>query len=399
MEVLDEDAVGRLLRARDLEEHDIVLEDHLAGHGVGLVRAHLTIALHFALENLRRVGMRIAAARRAVHAGPQAVGGGEAVAPAPVARAKRNWYVPVSIAAVLVMSASLVMLVHEEKGDDLAQPPRSASVPSKPAESTPAPAPATAPAVPPADAEAPSRASSDKRDVLLRDAAPAKPKLAEKTAGATQATPAPEAYGELAKKQRTEKAETAADSAPATPGAARKDQGAAVVTRQQGAADHTATAPPPPASAAPQAAPAQRELKASPEPFPAQPSRDAVEARARSESDRAVTRGAVQEAPAPAAASRRTAPAVEAAPAAPPPSMADGRVMASPPVMAAPAAKPMAKPAPMVRPPPWRGLEDQPPEKWLERLAEFKRDGRLADVDELMAEFRRRFPDHPASVR
>lgn len=37
--------------------------------------------------------------------------------------------------------------------------------------------------------------------------------------------------------------------------------------------------------------------------------------------------------------------------------------------------------------------------KWLERLAEFKRDGRQADADELLAEFRRRFPDHPASAQ
>jgi hypothetical protein len=53
----------------------------------------------------------------------------------------------------------------------------------------------------------------------------------------------------------------------------------------------------------------------------------------------------------------------------------------------------------MARTPVWRGLEDQPPEKWLERVAEFKRDGRLAETDELMMEFRRRFPDHPASAR
>ena len=49
--------------------------------------------------------------------------------------------------------------------------------------------------------------------------------------------------------------------------------------------------------------------------------------------------------------------------------------------------------------PVWRGLEEQPPEKWLDRLAEFKRDGRQADIDELLTEFRRRFPDHPASAR
>jgi hypothetical protein len=51
------------------------------------------------------------------------------------------------------------------------------------------------------------------------------------------------------------------------------------------------------------------------------------------------------------------------------------------------------------RAPTWLGLENQPPEKWLERLAEFKREGRSADAEELLNEFRRRFPDHPAGAR
>ena len=45
-----------------------------------------------------------------------------------------------------------------------------------------------------------------------------------------------------------------------------------------------------------------------------------------------------------------------------------------------------------------RGLEDQPPEKWLERAAEFKRDSRWAEWQFLMIEFGRRFPDHPVIV-
>jgi hypothetical protein len=49
--------------------------------------------------------------------------------------------------------------------------------------------------------------------------------------------------------------------------------------------------------------------------------------------------------------------------------------------------------------PVWGGLEDQPPVKWLERLAQFMRAGRKADVDELLSEFRRRCPDHPDGVR
>ena len=75
---------------------------------------------------------------------------------------------------------------------------------------------------------------------------------------------------------------------------------------------------------------------------------------------------------------------------------------AAPPV-AAPQPKPMekrmqaerAKPLADKRPPVWRGLEQEPPQKWLERLAELKRQGRTGDANELLAELKRRFPDYP----
>jgi len=70
------------------------------------------------------------------------VGGGTVTSIPPV-RAKRNWYVPVSIAAVMVLSVSLVTLVHQEKGDELSQPPTSGNVPQStsvpPKPSAPAP--------------------------------------------------------------------------------------------------------------------------------------------------------------------------------------------------------------------------------------------------------------------
>ena len=43
------------------------------------------------------------------------------------------------------------------------------------------------------------------------------------------------------------------------------------------------------------------------------------------------------------------------------------------------------------------GLDNQPADKWLEKLAELRREGRTSDAEQLLAEFRRRFPDHPAS--
>jgi len=48
-----------------------------------------------------------------------------------------------------------------------------------------------------------------------------------------------------------------------------------------------------------------------------------------------------------------------------------------------------------------RELETQPPEKWLEKIAELRREGRATDAEELLAEFRKRFPEHavPESLR
>ncbi len=344
----------------------------------------------------------LAVARRAVHARPQvAGGGGEGAAPALRVRVKRNWYVPVSIAAVLVMSASLVMVVREEtereqereKANDIARPPRQASVPADASAKSalPSAAPASTPEAAPVTAApgAAPLASTARQDGLLRDAGPAQPKLVEKTEATRRDAPVsvPEVAVDLSKKQRLDKAEAAA-----AVGGARKDKGAVAASREMEAAGNVAAAPavpPPPA----------------PQPFPAQASRDAVETRARSEADRTTVRGTMQQAPpdappAMAVVPGRAAPMVEAVPLPAAPAVADSRVQAAPPspALAAKPASALGKSA-IVRAPAWRGLEDQAPEKWLERVTEFKRDGRLTEVDELMVEFRRRFPDHPASVR
>lgn len=47
------------------------------------------------------------------------------------------------------------------------------------------------------------------------------------------------------------------------------------------------------------------------------------------------------------------------------------------------------------RPPVWEGLEKAPPEKWLARIEELKAQGRGPEVEEMLAEFKRRFPEHP----
>lgn len=359
----------------------------------------------------------LAAARREVGARPQIVGVGSAAeAPQAVVRGKRNWYVPVSIAAVLVMSASLVMVVHEEKTDEIAQPPRQVGQVDVPAKPAAPPAPVSAPA-PAAEAPGPvPSVSNDKRDEL-RDAtpAPAQPKLAEKTTvgGQVASAPAPGRLAELSKKQRVERLEKAEPAADST----RTDKAATAGAREPEAMGSVGAAPATPAVAtAPPVAPAvvvpsPAQAKPPAEPFPAQANRDAVQARARSEADQAgsvrdsappaplTVPPAAMNAPPAAAASapRRAAPAAEVAA----PDMAERR---APPVVRPP---PPPPPAPMaIRPGnsetlrvlALRGLEDQPPEKWLERAAEFKRDSRWAEWQFLMIEFGRRFPDHPAIV-
>jgi hypothetical protein len=47
------------------------------------------------------------------------------------------------------------------------------------------------------------------------------------------------------------------------------------------------------------------------------------------------------------------------------------------------------------RVPAWHRLEAEPPAKWLERAMALKRQGRTAEYQELLAEFKRRFPEHP----
>jgi hypothetical protein len=285
----------------------------------------------------------LAAARREVNARPLAAGGdGEAgVPPVRALHVKRNWYVPVSIAAVLVLSVSLVTLVHQEKGDELAQPPVATSPLPK----------ASAPVAEPPAA---------KPDSALSDAVSAQPKLAEdkraEAAAVAKAPAAPESYAEPAGKQRAEKREAPTDSAVS---AARRDQAASVVTREQGPAGATADAQ--------QVAPGTAMGGISAAPRSPAASAPARERRAE---------------PFPAVVGEREA----SVPAASPPP--------APAARPAPALRQMAKRAVL-----WRGLEDQPPEKWLERLAEFKRDNRQTDADELLAEFRRRFPEHPASAR
>ena len=386
----------------------------------------------------REVGARPLAAPDS--ASPQVAGAGESASPVP--RQKRNWFVPVSIAAVLVMSASLVMLVHDEKGADLTQPPRSV------------PAPAAAPAPQELKETAKETAASANPEAAVRAAEPAKLKA---EAAKRAETPPPAAVAEsadsYAMKQRKQAVD--ADRTIATAKSASSSEVPRRDTQAGGPADRAASAPAPvtvlaegasrPGSAfggaaagaaAPPTAPPASARESRPEPFPAareqasaQAQRDAAAsarqradittareraditpARERAEADRNVAREVMRDAPAPLAppAATRAAPAVDDGLTRAAPPLAEGRVAAPPPPPPppTPAAKSATAPSPQRSSPQqtpraaWlTELDNQPPEKWLERRAQFKRDSRPADVDELMAEFRRRFPDHPASAR
>lgn len=248
----------------------------------------------------------LAAARRELGAGPR-----------PLVSKLRRWHVPISIAAVVVVSVSLVVLVREEQGERIDEVPVPAA--AMPAEQRAAP---PAPPIPPEVA----------KETMQRQLA---------------VTPSPRRESRN-DREAAAKSELAADSRP-EPG------------------------PPAIAGAGAVATPAGKPL---PQPFLAAPSPTDEERAVRSEAEVATagrTAGAPS-APGEPQAARLRADARGAAP-------------------LAGAAE--TKAVEQDRPPVWQGLEREPPEKWLARIKEMKVQGRGADAQELLSEFKRRFPDYP----
>lgn len=238
----------------------------------------------------------LAAARREVGARPRAL-----------SSVLRRWHVPVSIAAVVVVSVSLVILVKEEGGERIGE----VSIP-----------PVTAPAEP--------------SDAAPRLSAPAT--AVERAAQPRVEAPAPlERQGSRDEPKRSialgklEDAPRAASNSPAVGGTG------------------TAGAP---------------EAAAEPRPFAAAPPRPAQESAAAPASPATVEQ-------------RSAAPAADAV---------SGGTMAR---------ALQVKPAAQDRPPVWQGFEKEPPEKWLARIEELMRAGRATEAEEMRAEFKRRFPEHP----
>jgi hypothetical protein len=296
-----------------------------------------------------------AAARREVGARPQTAGGG----------GLRAWRVPVSIAAMLVVGVSLVTLVREEHPQVLEVPP-------------PAPPASTAHTeteqVRPKAFEETARVKND----APRDAAPAKDTAAATPAGklATAPAEAQAQAGSGAPAGLDEKVRLEAKRE-------RRDQADVM-----GSVAGNVAAPP-----------AQEPQRQVPQAFGAPETRAA-------------------EAPAPAAVA---APAPKPNPA--PPALADSLAQAAPRPGAPPppAPKPMAKPVPraeiqapsapvaeppadvrMTQPAPplakaqmegdYAGLDT--PDKWLARIRELRKQGRLPEAAKALAEFRQRHPGY-----
>lgn len=285
----------------------------------------------------------LAAAHREAGARPQALR----------RAALRRWHVPVSIAAVIVLSVSLVTLVGEEGGEQLTQ--------------APPPAPAQPPVAQPAPPASALSESTQPRPPTTTPAQPQPP--------VARATPPAPALSE-----RTQPHPSAAVPGVGSP-APREDARAEGALSGLGSMKDSITgetAGPAASKAAGAASAPDDAARSRPEPFRDAPS--AVERRAAEPQAVPAEEFAAR---APAAAERSGAPKV-----------------------AAPAAKPLSRPRAMAQArkeeasvgaptPVWHGFEKEPPQRWLERISELKRLERVADAEAMLAEFKRRFPDHP----
>lgn len=327
----------------------------------------------------------LAAARREVHARPRRVGPW-----------LRKWRVPVSIAATLVVSASLVMVAVEEGGNRMDGSPPMAPAPAR------------------KEAVAPGTPATD--DLAARGRSAATP---EGSPGHRADAPSPIASKSSPKREPASEARPLLESPRAQPAAPP-----ASLARPFPAA-------PPESDAAPRA---EVEDRAAPRPEPPAPHtaetqrRDApggevaggLQARRERTKDGGTTapgssrpslgvrgltdaplqgEGTDQRSASPDAIGR-AAPSHPPKVTGPDAQAQERRAPASAATVSPPAAKRLAEPRPESRGAVLgRDLVDQPPEKWLERIEQLRRDDRHSDADELLGEFRRRFPAHPAAQR
>lgn len=297
-----------------------------------------------------------AAARRAVGARPR-----------PLESIVRAWRVPVSVAAILVLSASLVLFMKEEGADRFDYAPPPAVLQPQPAEEAQTDALRPQMSAPPQ--EAPSR----------RAVTPAPPPTPPTGSGREQA--APIARNDL---QRQTDAEPSRQPSPAPLAAPLEERRSAPSAIQVAPAPQLqdSAALSKDADSGPKARGRATDppvTLAAPEPPAARPLPQAdTAARKRAESELGAKAGSEQ--------SLLTVPQEAAQPRSPAPST--------------PRFKPALRPGDTgaqsaLRAPIWSGFEAQPAEKWIERIEDLRRTGREADAREMLEEFRKRFPEHP----
>lgn len=317
-----------------------------------------------------------AAARREVGAGPQSLG----------VPFLRSWRLPVSIAAVVVLSVSVVTLMMKEGGERPDEPagtaPKAvsekaaettgpATAPSKPVEPTP---PETAPAAQASSArQAPGVAPTAEKSIVSEAAK--QPAPATATAVVPRPFPATPSFVASTEQRAAEPASVPQRDGAAAPAAA-------------------VSAPPIPAGAASAPSNIAGSVDASSR---AAPTEDATRDDTREKPD-AVLRSARQRPAQPELARESSSGTIGTRGSGEEASLTRSERVA--PQAAVPA--PAAKPAPPTRKSALvREYENQPPEKWLDKIAELRRQGRAAEADELLAEFKKRFLDYPlpASLR
>jgi len=319
--------------------------------------------------------------------------------PRPASDRLRAWRVPVSIAAVVVLSVSVVTLVREEGGDKLDSSTASMASRNRAPAAQMAEERASA-----RDQAAPAESARDAGKARSQEAA--KPEAPQRKAARDDAAPASTS---AAKKEADQRA--AAESAKRSEDAARRSAGAAA--ERSASAEPRVPAPPPaaPAPQSPQGGPVLRDSRPAPSTGSlsgADGARSSAGIRGSSgdnlfaaSPEEQKAQGALAplpqgaSAPVDRPAARERAAATDSA----------GSLQPSAP------AQPAAKAAPRLESrsmqaegsaatanrlsPLLKELDAQPAEKWVEKIEALRRDGRRPEADELLVAFKRRFPDYP----
>lgn len=268
--------------------------------------------------------------------------------------ALRAWRVPAGIAAVVVLSVSLVTLVREEGGEALYRPvppdvPRTAEPAPRPSGDAAEPASAArAPIEPEAPPPAPAARGPDTRDRVAEAPRPAQEAGRGQAPEAATRPPQPfQGALESAGERRATPPSSADDAARAKEAIPDRLPPATVIDR----------APSAPMTAPPPEAPPRATAEAASAPAGA-PAAKAM----RSERDMGVREDA--QSTAGVSPARRQE--------------AKGALASQPELAAI-----------------LKELDTQPPEKWLERIQALRREGQTAEAREVLAEFKRRHPAHP----